>query len=163
MFCRSYKSIISPSGLNQNLELELFAGFQDQIPSFSITFGFKIIIFNQTEDINHIVGFRKISIPTNLETNIAMTRQYVEKLKTPYSKCEINDNEPVNKELFKRSEFYQLVAAKNKTYRQKSCYRNCLQKIVVKKCGCIIGDAGKILTILKEVGHIECAQNFFMF
>ena len=136
--------MIDITGLNQHLELELFAGFQNQFLDIHDSYGFKIIIYNQSEDINHIAGFQKISVPTHSETNIALSRTFVEKLKKPYSKCEINDNEPVDESLFSRSEFYRMMTMQNKTYRQAGCYRECFEKIVLKECGCIVGDCGKI-------------------
>ena len=134
------------AGLVNGLTLEVFAGYEKEIPSFSASYGFSIFVFNQTEDERFTIGFQNQLVQTNTQLTVGVEISYINKLPKPYSSCDfdLNDREFISKSLLlNSSEFLQMTNQNNKTYRQKNCFQNCFKNILLQSCGCIIGNMSK--------------------
>jgi hypothetical protein len=116
---------VSNTGLLGSLVLELV--MPKPIPkfySFAKSLGAQVFIHNRTIIPSAYQGF---AVPIGTQTEIAVNRQYVEKMPKPYSDC-ISDIESFN------SVFTKHFVKNNITYRQKSCFEYCYQRRVIDRC-----------------------------
>ncbi len=116
----------------------MFAGFQDNIPSMSTSYGFELFLYNQSEDHNFPVSFENQQMSTNTQLSIGIDRSFINKKPSPYSEC-VFDMTDLGTEWSKISEFLAMSIQSKTTYRQKNCFQNCYKNIVLNTCGCIIG------------------------
>lgn len=128
-FRTSYKS-----GQDTGLRLELNVGdaFIDQ--QFSEKSGMKIIIFNQTK-----IPFPDedgIDVSTGQQTNIAISRTFINRLSNPYSNC-IDSNLIISQDKYKSEIIKMMKDSKQEiNYNQKYCLKLCLQRYIIQECGC---------------------------
>lgn len=114
------------TGMKSGLTLGLFVGNSVNYTTFSTTAGARIVISNQSSVIDSTQG---VDAPVGFNTNIEMSRQYIEQLSSPYSACVVdasNYNSPLTK----------LITGNNKTYTQKDCINLLFQTYLVLKCNC---------------------------
>ena len=95
--------------------------------------------------------YEGIGISTSTETNIAVSRTFMNKLGSPYSECVSGSTDY----------FYQKLVETNGKYRYRDCIRLCFQIALIEKCNCqddvnpIINDSIKMCSTLKEVFECE--------
>ena len=133
------------AGLENGLALELFAGFQENIPSMSPSYGFDLFLYNQSEDHTFPVSFENQQVPTNTQLSIGIDRSYINKLPNPYSECDFYMTKDLSPKWLEISEFLAKSIQSKTTYRQKNCFQNCFKNIVLTTCGCIIGHMSTVL------------------
>lgn len=98
------------------------------------------------------------SITPGHETNIAITdRIYTYRLLKPYSNCEFDEtnSEVVN------SDLYKLFSNSNVTYSQETCIDLCLQKSIIKTCGCAYSPLLLLFetAICTTIAQLKCSNN----
>ena len=87
--------------------------------------GLYVFIHNQSLDLTSSNGF---SIGLGEETVMAIRRTFSKKVPKPFSSC-------VDLYSFE-SELYNIFLKTNKQYTQYECFKMCMQRMVMKKCGC---------------------------
>ncbi len=122
-------SLYQPGKMN-GLQLELFTGKRDDFDSFTYSYGAKVFIYNHTTVYSESDS---VDVSVGQETNINLSKKIVNKLKKPYSECEVDYNTPGDT---KTSEFYNIFLKSNYTYRQDDCMTLCYQMTLVKDCNC---------------------------
>jgi hypothetical protein len=133
---------ISKSGNMNGFRLELFIGNPKNIPNFIQTFGYHVIIHNQTYKISFNEGF---DITTGMETNFAIKRLYETLKPKPYSECiDLDSIDSFD------SYFYRVIYGLNQTYRQIDCFDLCFQQTLIQTCNCYLN------TFNKLNGTIQC-------
>ena len=146
---------LTSSGIDSSLSLELFSGFQTKIPYFVSSIGFQIIIYNQTQGMKFNYYFQRISIKTNTETHIAIKRNFIDKLKMPYSECEFDED------TFSPANSSKMI--KKSIYKKKNCMLEIYRQFVYKECNCVIQKTdveGFNHTCLTSA-EIFCASNLY--
>jgi len=153
---------LKSTGMFSGLVLELFRGFEEIFPTFYTTYGFEIIIFNETKNFSFNYLYEKTSIKTGLEMNINIRRNFIEKMIKPYSECEIDMNEATidswDSDLYR--EFFEL----NQTYEQSKCFRKAYNKEVSKNCGCLLEigtHSGNVTRFCLTVTDLDCADKIY--
>ena len=111
-------------GKDFGLKLEVFTG-NYKYPSTEHT-GLRIVIHNSSINPSTFEG---LTVPTGLDTNIAVNRLYYFKQPNPYSKCISNIENH-------RSDLVQAIIKSRYQYRQYDCYLVCFQRFLVNKTGC---------------------------
>lgn len=122
--------------------MDVFAGFEDQVPNIVDSYGFRIIIYNRTDDPFFSYSFEKLSMGTGEELTIIMKRHLIDKIKDPYSECEL-DMRTANIDSF-NSSLYKHFFEKNRTYSQKNCIEYCYEKFCLERCGCVFLEDGNL-------------------
>lgn len=141
------------------LSLELFAGFEETSPSLNHGFGFKIFIYNQSNSEILNWYFKRYSLSTNTEMTMAVQKNYIDKLKYPYSDCNVD----LRSDKFE-SRFSLKLKRNNQTYKQEFCFEVVYTHVSLEKCGCVDSNLFydpyeiKICRSLKE---IKCIQNVY--
>lgn len=72
------------------MTVELFAGFEPYVPDVNNYNGYKIVVYNKSEDDLLVYNFERFSVKTNTEFFIALSRVFVNNLPKPYSNCDID-------------------------------------------------------------------------
>jgi hypothetical protein len=123
---------ITKAAVTNGLQIELFSGDPDTQQQFSYKSGFRIIVHNQSVSPFPIED--GIDVACGQETNIAITRTFINKLPAPCSDCIIE----LDQETIKRNDILKLMRNLfNKTfYDQKYCLKLCLQQYLVGTCEC---------------------------
>lgn len=118
---------------SQGLTLELFLG--DPITQQIYTFksGVRIIVHNQSSI--PYPDEEGIDISTGQQTNVAVSRTFINRLGPPFSDClfdsGINSKVERSKTIQKMIDIYNLTV-----YDQNSCLKVCLQEIIYEECRC---------------------------
>lgn len=138
-------------GILNGLTVELFAGFEPYVPDVNNYNGYKIVVYNKSEDDLLVYNFERFSVKTNTEFFIALSRVFVNNLPKPYSNCDI-DLTCANENSWD-SFIYRKLYNSGKVYRQKNCYEYYAEKISYEECGCIFFKDGdkKFCTTPEEV------------
>lgn len=153
---------LTSDGIDSSLSLELFAGYQNHVPYFTKSIGFQIIIYNQTDSFKFSYYFQRVSIQTNTETHIAISQNFIEKLKNPYSECDYDENDynpgcPLEQNIYKE------YTLKNIIYKKKNCMLEAYRKEVYLQCNCIneIGDIPGVNTTCFTLIEAKCSSNLY--
>ena len=120
------------AGSDYGLQLELYVGDPVNQIKYTHSSGIRVLIHNQTaEPVPEELG---INCNPGVETNIAVSRLFIDHLSLPYNDC----IEELNNENFQRNTvFYTLKTKMNKTnYNQAFCLKVCTQLFIIDKCGC---------------------------
>jgi hypothetical protein len=122
---------ISNAGPSTGLQLELFSGDPDE-ELFIQRRGFYVVVHNQS--VTPLMENEGIHVGSGMQTNIGISRKFYLKLPYPYSSCieDATSSSSSDSELYKAI----LDGLKQKSYRQKFCYKLCYQKIIVETCYC---------------------------
>ena len=107
------------------LRLKVYTGTSNYLSDAS-SHGLQLIIHNSSVD---YLYEDTISVATGLETNIAIKRSFINKQERPYSDC-VSDLKSLN------SILVNLVINSNKTYRKIDCLYVCINRFIIKECGC---------------------------
>ena len=150
---------IYQAGKMNGLQLELFVGKNDNFNSLSYTKGAKIFVYNHSSVYSDADS---IDVSTAQDTNINLRKKIINKLKKPYSDCEINLDE-INSS---SSELVQIFNRLNYTYRQNDCLNICYQKLLVQNCNCFDFAVSGINYFNTEVkscsaSEISCIESIF--
>jgi hypothetical protein len=151
---------INEAGLDKGLKLELFVG-EDNLneTKFTLNSGVRLAIHNQS--IHPIISSEGKDIPTGFQTNIGIKRSFLFKLDEPYSDC----IKATRSRTAYNSHYYRAIfdVLNMTTYRQKVCYRICLQEHIRSACGCvdpslpnIYSEKGRVCSTLISM---ECTEN----
>ena len=115
-------------GSSYGLSMELFLGDPNLHSEFEMDDGIIIVVHNQSD--LPFLNSDRVFVATGTETDIKINRNFIFKLGPPYSEC-IHNNQ------FLKSEFYDYIVNElHIRYTQQHCYSLCLQKFVIKNCGC---------------------------
>ena len=158
----SYK--IKVAGEPNKLSLELFAGLKNETVSSTGSYGFKIMIFNQTEDEKQSQTFEKISVSLSTELSIMVNRFFVKKRAYPYSECLI-DSETASADSYD-SELFKSYMKTNKTYKQNICMEYCFRDFLVGTCNCTLSERDTIKTyagipLCRTYDEIKCGTDLY--
>lgn len=120
------------AGQDNGLRLELFVGHTEQQQQYIYKSGMRVVIHNQS-----VIPFPDddgIDVSTGKQTNIAVSRTFINRLSSPFSDCidkldrEVSTKNPILKQMYKTGDVYQ--------YNQKYCLKICLQNFMINHCGC---------------------------
>lgn len=120
------------AGQRDGLQLELYVGDPITQQQFTYKSGVRVIIHNQT-----VIPFPEedgLDAATGQETNIAITKTFVNRLPYPYSSCVqtlTNSNIHSNRVINLMKNKYDL-----KQYDQKTCIKICQQLYIIQVCKC---------------------------
>ena len=95
----------------------------------SYTNGLIVYIHNQSASPS---SSKFVNVDIGKETNIIVGRTFKTMQASPYSECQ--DIDVLNSEIVVKSIIY--VKNKNYVYRQNDCFNICLQRLIIKSCGC---------------------------
>lgn len=147
---------VNLQGTDLGLKLELYLGLdQANLTRFITNSGARIIVHNQSTI--PIVDSEGIDAATGFQNNIAIKKYFEHRLPFPYSNCikNVESKDAFNSRLY-RAIFNEL----NMTiYRQKICFKLCLQDYIIKKCNCSDGSLPNIyqnVTICQTIPTIKC-------
>ncbi len=153
---------LKSTGMSSGLALEIFRGFEAFFPTFYTTYGFELMIFNETKNFSFHYLYEKTSIRTGVEVNINVRRNFIEKMIKPYSECEIDMNEATIDSW--DSDLYREFFERNQTYEQSLCFRKAYKKEVSKNCGCLLETGtgvGNITRFCISEQDLVCAEKIY--
>ena len=133
--CYSFNADVPPKsvsvqGPDYGLTIELFMGDPNVQTEYELDDGIVVVIHNQTNKPYFNSQRNLVSLGT--ETDLKITRNFIEKLGQPYSACINFDN---NTDF--HSEISDYIINKLKiAYTQQYCFLLCLQKDVMQICNC---------------------------
>lgn len=113
----------------QGLRLVLNVSVVDSLKFVSPSYGAVIYIHNQSSNPWMV---EEITLMPKYETNIAIKRTLYNSKEKPYSNCDGNTNNPRSYS----SDLFKLIHNKTNQYNQYSCVIQCLQRKIIKECGC---------------------------
>lgn len=153
---------ITSEGIDSSLTLELFAGFQNDVPYFTKSIGFQIIIYNQTDSVKFNYYFQRVSIQTNTETHIAINRHFIDKLKHPYSECQF-DEDDYNPSCPLERMIYNDYILKNTVYKKRNCLLEAYRKEVYSRCNCTneLGDISGVTRTCYSLVEAKCSSDTY--
>ena len=132
--------------------MEIYVGKSDAFDSLSHSKGAKIFVYNHSTVYSDA---ESIDVSVERETNISLRKKIVNKLKSPYSDCEINSHE-INGS---SSELVHIFNHLNYTYRQNDCLNICYQKLLVQRCECFDFNYNAVSTLNKFFDVVRsCSQ-----
>lgn len=114
------------SGTINSLILELFVNNPVNNHSIGISNGVHVSVFNKS---NKPDFFNGIDASVGTQTNIAIKRQFINKLPSPYSDCR-NDIGAHT------SPYAAVLFGFNYSYTQKDCFHMCFQAYLMRQCKC---------------------------
>ena len=123
---------IKQAGWSNGLRLEIYTGDPVYQQQYIFKSGLRVIVHNQS-----VIPFPEedgIDVSTGQQTNIAVSRTFIERLPPPYNDCieELDETTSArNKILAALKEEYKL-----ETYTQKFCMKVCYQEYIIEECGC---------------------------
>lgn len=104
----------------------IFKGEPLNMNSFGVASGAHIIVHNKTENPIFKDG---VDAATGSMSNIAINREFISKVASPYSDCTNNID---SDNLF----YVKVLADNNQTYSQSKCFLLCYQRYLVEQCKC---------------------------
>lgn len=123
---------IKQAGWSNGLRLELYTGDPVSQEQYIYKSGMRVIVHNQS-----VIPFPDedgIDVSVGRQSNIAVSRTFIERLPPPYNDC-IEELDEVtltrNSLLASLKENYHL-----ETYTQKYCLKVCYQNYIISNCGC---------------------------
>ena len=119
-------------GAEYGLQLELFVGDYNYQQLYTYLSGIKVLIRNKSS-----IPFPEelgIEISPGTQTNIAVSKLYINHLPMPYNDC----IDEISNENYERNDIFKILKIEfNKTnYEQVLCLKMCTQLYVIKKCQC---------------------------
>ena len=123
-------------GWRNGLRLELYTGDQQAQQQYTYKTGVRVIVHNQS-----IIPFPDedgIDVSVGTQTNIAISRTFMNRLAHPYSKClkALNQRAAQRNDIL--SDMYKLITNNViDVYQQNICLKLCEQKFVLKRCECV--------------------------
>ena len=114
------------------LQLELFIGDPQLQQQYTYLSGIKVIVHNQSYDF--FSEEDGVEVATGTNTNIAISRTFLNHLPLPYNDCIENLNDYIGKQ----NKILRLLKnVLNKTiYNQKYCLKICTQLFIIENCKC---------------------------
>ncbi len=76
------------------------------------------MIFNQSNDLSHDYYFQRFLLSTNVHVELKIEKSFINKLKSPYSACEVNSNSDLVNSKFANN---LLKYTKQKAYSKAFC------------------------------------------
>ncbi|CAF0894771.1 unnamed protein product [Brachionus calyciflorus] len=142
------------TGIVNGLRLELYTGGQEV---YTYKTGFKVFVHNQSD--TPFFDEEGIDVSVGQQTNIAISRTFLNRLSEPHSNCIQNDNLDY---YFKSNSFFKYIWTNfNFTrYTLKYCMKACLQDYIVSQCACF--DTRLVLPIQTKLSlcisteQVEC-------
>lgn len=120
------------------LTIELFKGFDELVPIFESESGLKLIIYNHTNDFKNNFYMEKTGLKPGNSIKLSFKRNFIEKLKKPYSECDLDLNtatiDSLDSVLF-RSFFKTRTAS---LYGQTECHYRLYHAMGFEKCNCVV-------------------------
>lgn len=148
--------VVSESGPNSGLQLELFTGYPGKGNSYMEQSGFYLSVNNNSQ--LPLTKYEGIFIPTGYASKIAMDKTYYYKLDSPYSDCRMDTSTYTDSD----SVYYKKTLNVTK-YSQKLCFEICMQnEYIIPVCECAdpsipITDSSQ--TVCSSLNEIKCANN----
>lgn len=121
------------AGSIYGLQLELFIGNPSDPNSLAFVNGLRIFVHNKTEKPTYLFG---VNANVGQYTSITISRTFSSRMEQPYSDCIADIDSYAQKSLYVKT-----ILATNYSYKQTQCFDVCLQKYVVKDCGCYSTDS----------------------
>jgi hypothetical protein len=142
---KSYKT-----GKISGIHMEIDVGDDYPLPWLSES-GVHVFIHNKSHRISMYQG---IDAPAGKSTNIAIKREFSNKLEKPYSDC-VEDLEAYD------SKYYRMMRNAKFAYQQSDCLELCFSEYVLKKCNCSEGSTLSFIpgSICKTTEQIDCLIN----
>jgi len=139
---KSYKT-----GKISGIHMEIDVGADYPLPWLSES-GVHVFIHNKSHRISMYQG---IDAPAGKSTNIAIKREFSNKMEKPYSDC-VKDLETYS------SKYYQMLKNAKLAYLQSDCLELCFSEYVLKKCNCSEGSTLQFFPgpICKSTEQIDC-------
>jgi hypothetical protein len=116
------------AGKANGLQITMYLGVVEKLKAFYPGYGLKIKIDNGTNKISNDF----IEIPPGYETNIVVEREIIQQLPTPYSNCELDNDNPIIKD----AKLFNILSELNITYKQSICLELCYQTLMKDNCNC---------------------------
>ena len=150
-------------GWRHGLRLELHSPTAVLETPYTYKTGFRITVHNQSSEINPDED--GLDVPVGLETNIEVSRTFIDRLSKPYSNCIDQLTEERSKEnkalgiIFDKISRHELQA-----YQMNFCIKTCLQLYLLKQCGCsspslVYLKVLPLLTICANESQLLCLKN----
>ena len=121
------------AGPTNGLKMKLYLNFHENLTLFnSYTGGLGAIIRIENSSYLNDHFLDGIYVAPGLLTNIAVERTFRFNLPKPYSNCEIDNETPEEFD----SELYKMIAVSEYEYNQQFCFKQCIQREIIKECTC---------------------------
>ena len=122
---KSYKT-----GWRNGLRLELYTGSQSDQIQFAYKSGFRIIVHNQTVAV--FPDQDGIDLPNGVQTNIGISKKFINRLPSPYSNC----IDELTEDIAQQNDILTMMFEKKqdneiKQYQANYCMAICYQKYIV--------------------------------
>lgn len=161
-FVFNRRNQLKVTGAEAGLSLELFAGFEELIPSHE-TIGFQVMLYNQSEDDKLSYYFKKYGFEVGSETRILFHRTFLHKLPKPHSECDLNADDDVSLDTI-NSALYHEAFLTNRTYTRRVCFHRAHRQLIYRKCHCVVEvndvmDLDAKLCMTKE--ETRCAEDVY--
>lgn len=157
---RELKKSTKP-GWRSGLSLELYVGDPIYQQQFTYKGGIRIIVHNDSS--NPFLDEDGIDVSTGMQTNIAVSRTFINRLSAPYSNCiEKLDSETKlkNEILGDMFDLHNLTK-----YDQKFCLKLCIQYFITANCNCfdlsspfISRNSNKTIHGCTSITEVDCLQ-----
>ena len=123
------------AGWRNGLRLELYVGDPTRQQQYVYKSGIRVIVHNQS--ITPFPDQNGIDVSPGQQTNVAVSRTFINRLSLPYSDCvdELTQTKAVGNDLL--IEMLSLISrSKVKKYEQEICLKICFQKYINSECNC---------------------------
>ena len=156
--CFSFNSNVSNlkksklSGSVFGLQLDLYAGFYENLTVLNSNMGIKIKIENSSylsED------FDSIEISPGVQVGLRVERHFKTSIPKPYSNCDVDNTSPREFE----SELYNLIWRSPYQYSRQLCFVQCLQKRIIQECNCSLPVAISLFHAEPCLLNNDCSLN----
>lgn len=117
---------VTKNGRLHGLELSVFIGLADELQYLNPNLGAIVFIHNHTTSALNLDG---IIVGPNTETDIGITRTFINQMPKPYSECESQTFD---------SEVSKLTHKLYNGYRQNDCVDLCFQLRIIETCNCSV-------------------------
>ena len=144
------------AGPDSGLILELFVGSLDSSNYFSSTSGIFISVHNKTK--KPVIPIEGVNLPTGHSNDLAITKTFFQKLKTPNSFC-LDENEVFSRSAYD-SDFFRYTFDYSDKYSQFICLKICFQKLFIDECYCYdakFPNLNSTVPACREIG-INCTR-----
>ena len=150
----SYKLL--QGGKENGLALTVFSGIEELMPLVKSS-GFVIYVFNQSENLDFFYYFKKVYLKPNGDYELVISPNFVEKLKKPYSACEIGSLEDI--QTLKYARYF----TDNSLYRRLFCLQLVLRQQIFIRCGCMVqpGDVPGHNETCTTVQQTACSNRIY--
>ena len=119
-------------GKTNGLQITMYLNIIDKLKILSQSYGLYVNVdYKQNNDFSNMV-----EISAGYETNIAVSREFVQQYPKPYSNCELHDD--LSKSF--DSKLYKMFPDLGINFRQSVCFDLCHQTILKEQCNCTNDD-----------------------